>query len=174
MAEIKDSGSRREFGTGAHRDSNDDKGRMDLVPLSIAARMVETDEAPDMVMQLIEDFKNDNDTKKLIQALRESIKYISDFDSIETIILDVSHHYKAGALKYGENNWKLGMGVNNYIDSGLRHYIKARRGDTDEPHHSAFAWNLMCAIWTVENIPGSKYKEVIELEPGITYNKEEQ
>ena len=55
--------------------------------------------------------------------------------------------------KYGENNWQKGIPVHCYIDSAVRHYLKFLRGDQDEPHDRAFAWNIMCAIWTCEHKP---------------------
>ena len=39
-------------------------------------------------------------------------------------LLDVSHHYKEGAQKYGERNWEKGIPLHSYIDSGVRHLIK--------------------------------------------------
>lgn len=42
MAELKDSGNRREFETGAVRDMQEGKGRMDLVPWGIALSIRET------------------------------------------------------------------------------------------------------------------------------------
>ena len=42
MAELKDSGNRREFKTGAVRDMHEGKGRMDLVPWGIALGIRET------------------------------------------------------------------------------------------------------------------------------------
>lgn len=41
MAELKDSGNRREFETGAVRDMQEGKGRMDLIPWGIALRIRE-------------------------------------------------------------------------------------------------------------------------------------
>ena len=38
--EIKDSGSRREFSTGAHRDNAKGKGRCDLLPLRQVAKVM--------------------------------------------------------------------------------------------------------------------------------------
>lgn len=42
MAELKDSGNRREFETGAVRDMQEGKGRMDLVPWGIALSIRKT------------------------------------------------------------------------------------------------------------------------------------
>jgi hypothetical protein len=70
--------------------------------------------------------------------------------SIETMLLEVSKHFEEGAKKYGENNWQKGLPVNCYLDSAIRHYLKYRRGDTDEDHARAFCWNVMCCIWEVD------------------------
>lgn len=40
MAELKDSGARREAGTGSVRDVAEGKGRVDLMPLDVVARVV--------------------------------------------------------------------------------------------------------------------------------------
>lgn len=65
----------------------------------------------------------------------------------------VSIHYEEGALKYGENNWKLGQPISVFLDSGLRHTVKAIAGITDEHHLRAAAWNYLCAIWTLKYKP---------------------
>lgn len=65
----------------------------------------------------------------------------------------VSKHYEAGAIKYGENNWQLGQPLSVLLDSGMRHNVKAIAEITDEPHHRAAAWNYLCAIWTEDNRP---------------------
>lgn len=75
--------------------------------------------------------------------------------SLEYMMLDVSHLYEAGAIKYGANNWRKGMPLNCYLDSGIRHYFKACAGITDEPHYRGAIWNLLCAMWTAENIEGA-------------------
>ena len=55
--------------------------------------------------------------------------------------------------KYGDRNWEKGIPLHCYIDSGVRHYLKFLRGDTDEPHDRAFVWNMLGAIWTHKNKP---------------------
>jgi hypothetical protein len=65
----------------------------------------------------------------------------------------VSKHFEEGCKKYGERNWQKGIPTHCYIDSAVRHYLKWLRGDTDEPHDRAFAWNLLCCIWTCEHMP---------------------
>ena len=69
------------------------------------------------------------------------------------MVLEVSVHFEQGAAKYGEHNWEKGIPLHCYIDSALRHLMKCIRGDDDERHDRAFVWNILCAIWTVNNKP---------------------
>ncbi len=142
--EIKDSGSVRKFETGAQRDAAENKGRMDLIPLEVAAKLL----GGDKVLYEINSFIQEGDAEHLLKAVQASIQYLPQFKgNIESIILETALLYEAGAKKYGENNWRLGMPLHVYIDSGTRHYLKARRGDADEPHHRGFAWNIMNGYW---------------------------
>lgn len=140
MAEILDSGTRREFGTGAVRDIQEGKGRCDLVPLDVLG---------DYVLDRIERFKETG----LYGYLQEALRAANIFSDQYTEILEVSKHFEDGAKKYGENNWTHGIPTHCYIDSAVRHYLKHRRGDTDEPHDRAFVWNLLCCIWTCIHKP---------------------
>jgi hypothetical protein len=60
--------------------------------------------------------------------------------------------YEAGCLKYGDRNWEKGIPLGRYMDSGMRHMVKFMRGETDEDHLLAAAWNLCCALDTRERI----------------------
>lgn len=142
---IKDSGERRQFDTGAVRDIQEGKGRCDLMPLEVVARFLDSD----MVLTHLSLFQKQYHTVHLYEALRVFCenRYLDDGESM---LLDVSKHFEAGAVKYGENNWQKGIPVNCYIDSAVRHYLKYMRGDVDEPHDRAFVWNLMCCIWEVD------------------------
>lgn len=95
---IKDSGTRTEFTTGAVRDAQEGKGRMDLLPVRA--------------------------------------------------IIDVAKIFENGAIKYGPNNWRKGIPLSRYMDSGLRHAMKYLRGDRDEDHLSQAIWNFMCLAET--------------------------
>ena len=148
---ILDSGSRTQFETGAVRDIRDDKGRCDLMPLDVVGSVLECF-ADETTLGMLEDFKADGDKGWLINALF-SFRDESNYDSLEEMLLDVSHHYKEGCEKYGENNWQKGIPVYCYIDSAVRHYLKWCRGDEDERHDRAFVWNIMCAAWTCEHKP---------------------
>lgn len=141
---IKDSGERRSFDTGAVRDIQEGKGRPSLMPLGVAAHLT-----GGVILDQLSLFLETRDTQYLDNALFDFAEFAYG-GSVETMLLEVSIHFEEGALKYGDNNWQKGIPVDCYLDSAIRHYLKYRRGDTDEPHDRAFVWNLMCCIWEVE------------------------
>jgi hypothetical protein len=106
---IKDSGERSQFSTGAQRDCQEGKGRMDLLPL---------------------------------RALRE-----------------VSKIFEEGAKKYDADNWRKGIPLSRFIDSGKRHLDKWIMGCDDEPHLYQACWNLLCLAETVLMIEEGKLPE---------------
>ena len=63
-----------------------------------------------------------------------------------TALIELSKHCEAGALKYGERNVDRGIPQHSLIDSGMRHLVKYLRGDSDENHLVAAAWNVMWAL----------------------------
>lgn len=143
---IKDSGTRREFNTGAVRDCAEGKGRCDLLPLKNIA-----DTMNDSILRAIGNYVDMGDKSYLQEAmlLFMHIKYPTKWDAW----LEVAKHYEDGAKKYAERNWQIGIPLHCYIDSGVRHYFKFMRGDDDEPHDRAFLWNMLGALWTHENKP---------------------
>lgn len=100
MSEIKDNGAKRVFESGAHRDVDTSKPRLDLLPM--------------------------------------------------TALIRVSHHYAAGAKKYGENNWRKGIPRQEFLRSAFRHLAYLMLGRTDEDHAAALAWNVLGFIETEE------------------------
>lgn len=142
--EIKDSGARREFSTGAVRDIQEGKGRCDLMPLGVVGRALSNP-----TLSYINKFTRNGDPRFLYDALSSS----GVFHDPYTMFLEVSKHFEAGAEKYGEHNWQKGLPTQCYVDSAVRHYLKWLRGDKDEPHDRAFVWNILCCIWTCEYLP---------------------
>ena len=143
---IQDSGQRREFSTGAVRDIQEGKGRCDLLPLDVVADLI-----PRTVLKAINQFKKTGNPQALENAL---VLFANEvFDGMPNMLLDVAIHFEEGAKKYGERNWQKGLPASCYVDSAIRHYLKYMRGDTDERHDRAFAWNLMCCIWTCWHKP---------------------
>lgn len=146
MSEIKDTGARRQFGSGAVRDISEKKGRADLLPLKIIGEHFGW-----RPLTYIEDYIRHG----MVQSLWSSLQWMAAENNMSRAdaMLEVAKHYEAGAKKYGERNWEKGIPLHCYIDSAVRHYLKWQRGDQDEPHDRAFLWNILGAIWTHENKP---------------------
>lgn len=164
--ELKDSGSRREFDSGAVRDIQTGKGRCDLLPLCVISKKMR-----DLTLYHIGRFVETGSTSFLFDAVDDFLRLPPDpckegdeerKEGWADAMLELSLHYEAGCEKYGERNWEKGIPVHCFIDSGVRHYLKHLRGDTDEPHGRAFMWNMLGAAWTCEHhpelidIPGAK------------------
>lgn len=154
MAELLDSGARREFNTGATRDISEDKGRCDLLPLDVVAELLRDSVVSigyNVVLSAINNYVRKGDPNELLRAVT---RFCAEEDlNLYTAVLEVSKHYSDGAKKYAERNWEKGIPLHCYIDSGVRHYLKYKRGDTDEPHNRAFIWNMFGAVWTHNNKP---------------------
>ena len=61
-------------------------------------------------------------------------------------LIELSKHCEDGAEKYGEHNVDKGIPQHSLCDSAIRHLIKYMRGDDDEDHLRAAAWNIMWAL----------------------------
>lgn len=146
MSDLKDSGSTREFGTGAHRDAADGKGRCDLLPLDIVGKLMVSD-----TLSLMNECIELPDETKMYAVMQSFI--VESKMKVETAVLEAAKQYEDGANKYGANNWKKGIPLHVFLDSATRHYIKWHRGDKDEPHDRAFMWNMLGAIWTLNHLP---------------------
>ena len=144
---IKDSGTRREFETGAVRDIQEGKGRCDLLPLEVVAELL----CGDKFITKLYKFTQDGDECWLYELLALAVDKI--YGNYSTMFMEVSKHFEEGCIKYGEHNWQKGIPTHCYVDSALRHYFKYRRRDVDEQHDRAFIWNVMCCIWTCEHKP---------------------
>jgi hypothetical protein len=59
-----------------------------------------------------------------------------------------------GAEKYADRNWELGQGFTRTMASLERHTLKYKKGEIDEDHLAAIAWNAMALI---------HYEEMIKL-----------
>ena len=140
---IMDSGERRRFSTGAVRDIADGKGRCDLLPLDVVGAITN-----DPILPLINDYirtGDENSLRRVVMAFSES-----DFDNLETAMLEVSKHYEDGAKKYKRWNYR-GLPVSSFLDSACRHIAKYQCGCDDEDHLAAAAFNILGAM-LVENI----------------------
>lgn len=166
VTRILDSGTRKEFDTGAVRDIQAGKGRCDLLPLDVVAKHMN-----DYILDDIYKFQRTGSTDPLYLALWHFAPHwgMEHRISEPTMILEVSKHYEDGCQKYGERNWEKGMPVRCFINSAIRHYLKFLRGDQDEPHDRAFVWNILGAIWTTIHKP-----ELCEYLPGYSGERSEE
>jgi hypothetical protein len=149
---ILDSGTRREFETGAVRDIQEGKGRCDLMPLDVVARLRGNYDGKTNIFEYIVHFQHTSETHHLVKALFKFSEEAYD-GLVATMLLETAKQFEEGAKKYGEYNWQKGIPTHCYIDSAVRHYLKWLRGDKDEPHDRAFCWNILCCIWTCTHKP---------------------
>lgn len=154
MGSIQDSGDRTEFESGAVRDMHEGKGRCDLLPLDVAVDLLSEEDCSILIpIAQYENHAMTSSGSELLEALEKFICAHEEWNGDPyTALLEIAIHFEEGAKKYGDNNWRKGIPVNVYLDSAIRHYLKYRRGDYDEPHDRAFCWNLMCAVWTIRHI----------------------
>lgn len=150
MSEIMDSGERREFVSGAVRDKAEGKGRCDLLPLGVIGMDAET--GLDRVLFHLDNFlRGRGDEQELYKVLHNFCR-LREWDW-NTMLLEVAIHMENCLAKYPERNWEKGIPLHSYMDSAVRHYLKWRRGDDDEPHDRAFCWNILAMLWTKLNHP---------------------
>lgn len=133
---ILDSGERTEFASGAVRDTARGKGRCDLLPLDVCACLMDCDP----VLVQLQRFFYEKQRDALWVLLREvSEPAFGLFRGMADMLLEVAVHFEDG-----ERNWEKGIPIARYVDSAVRHYLKWKRGDTDERHDRAFVWNILC------------------------------
>lgn len=157
---IKDSGNRTNYSTGAVRDLKSGKGRFDLVPIWVMGYAIN-----DEILIRIGKFVDEKEVRYLFDA----IKIFCEKEAIAPyeVLLSVSRHFEEGAKKYAPRNWEKGISISSYIDSAVRHYCKHKNYDQDEPHGTAFIWNLICLIETIKRITEGKLPETLLDLPGF-------
>lgn len=142
------------FSTGAVRNSQEDKGRFDLVPLDVIADIMEMNGVRieyANVLRKIERYKETKDAMYLEDAILWFCK--AENMSFYDMLHEVSMHYKICLKDYPEDNWKQGIPLKSYLSSGTRHLCKHIYGHEDEPHHRGFIWNILGALWTIKHKP---------------------
>ena len=117
-----------------------------MLPLKVVGDITNT-----LELRYIDSFVRNGNTGELCKAIKVFIE--ENYEDMYSAILDVSKQFEDGARKYDSRNWEKGIPLHCYIDSGTRHLLRYKRGDRDEPHDRAFLWNMLCAIWTHDNLP---------------------
>lgn len=164
--EIKDSGNRREFDSGAVRDIAEGKGRCDLLPLDCVADYFNMFDNPKFmnpksgtVRSVLNELNEVQFYTKSGTAEIHVLNAIEDFiggafkNEVGFAFMELAKHYEQGAWKYTERNWQKGIPCHCYIDSCVRHLLKWYDGWDDEPHDRAVLWNLFGLMWTLKHKP---------------------
>jgi hypothetical protein len=111
---------------------------------------------------------------------RDSRKGKGRFDLLPFYAIQrLARVYENGAIKYGDNNWRLGQPCSRYLDSALRHLMKAASGWKDEDHFGQAMWNIAAIMETQKMVELNKApKELDDLtdfidewEEGVGDNK---
>lgn len=85
----------------------------------------------------------------------------------------VARQLEEGAKKYGERNWEKGQPLSRYLSSALRHLAKYAKGETDERHDVAAAWNILCLVDTAERIrEGVLPAELDDINGSVDYDED--
>lgn len=103
------------------------------------------------IIKNIDDFKTTGNLNLIVEA--GAIFGELFFDDMFECLGQTALHFKQGAEKYGFNNWQLGMPLLDYVGSLSRHFLKVVEGWEDEPHQTAFMWNVLATMWTAKNLP---------------------
>lgn len=137
MITTKDSGQREDFVTGARRDTQDDKPQFGLIPL----------ETLDELQQQLGGAPVDVDCGN--GPIFDWDKGYTRPDLIPELMLNrLAGLYGRGAMKYGDNNWQMGIPMSRVKESLWRHWVLWLFGDTSEDHLAAVIWNATTLMWT--------------------------
>lgn len=135
------------YETGATRNTSEEKGRCDLLPMCVL-----TDIFNDIFFDYVDLYQKTGDCTYIFKCLTYLSQDVLKIDFPE-MFLEQSFHYKEGIEKYAPRNWELGFKTEYLIDSAVRHYLKLKKGMTDESHERALVWNLTAVIWMCKNRP---------------------
>lgn len=159
--DIKVEGTPFTFEGGAIRYKKD-KGRFDLIPTNVYARLIEFMNSPTLTKLEKYDTPFNNllyslsmdDEWHYIRLIYLMIKYQYCDDTISmnqaclNMLFDLAKHFQKGAEKYGDHNCEKGITLESFTDSGRRHMCQWLAGKSDEPHHISAIWNFWMAEWS--------------------------
>ena len=106
---IQDSGERRKFDSGAVRDIQEGKGRMDLLPLNQISEFIEYYNTTvtftyGSAFSFIKAYINTRNCCAIYACIKQFMDEINL--SLYDMIIELSKHYEEGALKYEDRNWE--------------------------------------------------------------------
>jgi len=148
----KSSGDMERYDTGAVRDLGADKPTFDDIPLYVWDSLGGVG---------FEAFDTDEEFQFNITE-HPDIEYMPDYPKERFQAL-----MARGARKYGEHNWMLGIPLDRYFNSAMRHLLQWRFGDKSEGHLEAVMFNVMAAMETEKNIAEGKLSEDLVRDVGV-------
>lgn len=142
---IKDSGERKQFDTGAQRDTEAGKLVFTNIPKwAVEYQVNRWSHNPEPVLTEV-----DSTVPDLTEPTGELVR----LDLMpEYCLKRVARHYGLGAKKYDDHNWKKGINLLRFYGSMIRHAFQAFWGDTSEDHLAAVVFNAYGAMWTEREI----------------------
>lgn len=163
---LHDSGERTEFETGAVRDAQAGKGRMDLLPARALEAILDAplpisalpsiDTALGEIYNFMKVGIQDYNLEYICILLLGASEHGNGIQLNHCIsplgLIEVSKVFETGAIKYEPRNWEKGIILSRYLDSGLRHIYKYLAGFVDEPHLAMAGWNFLCMLDTILRI----------------------
>lgn len=145
---MKTSGEMMEYDTGAHRDSEKGKPRIDLIPNSFFELLLSSKLSQDSLVLLYQIRDSFSNRQKDLQAFLDDVMSVIThmYGSPHEALLDLGNRLAEGAEKYGANNWEKGFPHDRVFRSFERHYVMYGAGMTDEDHKGAVLFNLMVLV----------------------------
>lgn len=133
----KDTGKRQEFATGARRDTEDGKLKLQYIPFKALIELARKVGGKD-------DYLFIDRSKHQIHQATGTLRP----DLIPQLMIDrLAALYSRGEVKYGANNWQKGIDMMRTFGSLLRHAYAWVLGDTSEDHLAAVIWNATALMW---------------------------
>ena len=169
-SELKDSGERREFKTGAVRDRAVGKGLPSLLSAPFMKDIIdEISIGDDYVKDALSGMYGILFDKDWKQALEVASSLIT-IKGFAIAIRRLSVQIEKGAIKYSKRNWEKGMPLEEYCNSAIRHILAMIAGEDDEDHYAAALFNVMALYHTGYMISKNKLpKELNNLPGGAGY-----
>jgi hypothetical protein len=142
MYRTNDSGYRRTWGTGAQRDVVKDKP--DFLKFLVLRAMMLEQERLTGIPFIVEAAGVPSLTPTFAQLYDDYRPDLLPEIALERLAMLLGR----GAKKYGDRNWELGIPVDVFAASALRHMMQWLLGDTTEDHAAAVLFNIAAAMTT--------------------------
>jgi hypothetical protein len=147
---------KQHFDTGACRDDDTDKPRIDLIDLafmrSIYRQSIALVDSPSYISFILEwgIHRLPEYTSQERIANIAAYMILKEYPNLETtlypppVMIRLGALLAKGAVHYGSDNWRQGMPFTRTYQSLLRHVYQWLNNEPGEDHFAASLFNLMC------------------------------